>query len=77
MSIFTMIVQKTHRNEATNAPFQARSDATGVADINRRARQTFAEQARDYSGRKLRNRILVANLLAWVAIVVAIRLIFF
>jgi hypothetical protein len=31
----------------------------------------------DDSGRRLRNRLILANFLAWVAIIVVIRLVFF
>jgi hypothetical protein len=31
----------------------------------------------DFSGRKLRNRLIVANVIAWIVIIVLIRLIFF
>jgi hypothetical protein len=34
-------------------------------------------EQRDRSGRILRNRIIVANAIAWIAIIVLIRLIFF
>ena len=34
-------------------------------------------QQQDPSGRRLRNRIIVANAIAWVVIIVLIRLIFF
>jgi len=34
-------------------------------------------QQQDTSGRRLRNRVIVANAIAWIAIIVLIRLIFF
>jgi hypothetical protein len=34
-------------------------------------------QQQDTSGRRLRNRLIVANAIAWIAIIVLIRLIFF
>ena len=34
-------------------------------------------QQQDPSGRRLRNRVIVANAIAWVVIIVVIRLIFF
>jgi hypothetical protein len=34
-------------------------------------------QQQDPSGRRLRNRVIVANVIAWIAIIVLIRLIFF
>jgi len=34
-------------------------------------------QPQDSSGRRLRNRVIVANAIAWVVIIVVIRLIFF
>ena len=34
-------------------------------------------QRQNLSGRRLRNRVIVANVIAWIAIVVLIRLIFF
>ena len=36
-----------------------------------------ALQQHDLSGRRLRNRIIVANTIAWIAIIALIRLIFF
>jgi hypothetical protein len=59
-----------------------RSDATS-ANPPPRAAAVIADPAqhdsigeRDDSGRKLRNRILLANLIAWIVIAIAIRLIF-
>ena len=34
-------------------------------------------QQQDTSGRRLRNRVIVANAIAWVVIIVVIRLVFF
>ncbi|MEH2478360.1 hypothetical protein V1282_001717 [Nitrobacteraceae bacterium AZCC 2146] len=65
----------------------ARVEAVGASSISRPSPvqlSTRVEPAGDpameqslLSGRKLRNRIILANAMAWIAIIVGIRVIFF
>jgi hypothetical protein len=72
-----MIVQQTHRSDVAGAPFPTQPDASDLATIAERARTVIADQSREKSSRKLRNRILVANAVVWALIIVAVRVIFF
>jgi len=55
-----------------------------VSELSSREAPMIAEHADcrllerdDLSGRRLRNRIIVANVIVWIAIIVLVRLIFF
>jgi hypothetical protein len=72
------MIAKLQRAETTAA------NESLVSETFSREAPTIAEHAdcpmleqRDRSGRMLRNRIIVANAIAWIAIIVLIRLIFF
>jgi hypothetical protein len=60
---------------AADAPFIPRATAAESAMIAERA--DGALEQHDPSGRRLRNRLIVANAIAWIAIIAAIRLVFF
>jgi hypothetical protein len=83
MPVFNMIVQQTHRVDPAdtsfpaNAHVPAQSHVAEIAAAAELARGAITDQSREHSGRKLRNRILMLNAVAWVAIIVAVRMIFF
>jgi hypothetical protein len=62
---------------AADAPFIPRATAAESAMIAERADGRDALEQHDPSGRRLRNRLIVANAIAWIAIIAAIRLVFF
>jgi hypothetical protein len=76
-----------HKAADDREPSRAETTAANeslVSETFSREAPTSAEHAdcpmleqRDRSGRRLRNRIIVANAIAWIAIIVLIRLVFF
>ncbi len=70
---------KLKKREAVtaNAPFIPRATTAASAMIAERADSSEALEQHDPSGRRLRNCLIVANAIAWIAIIAAVRLVFF
>ena len=61
---------------AANEPLVLESSSREAPMIAEHADGRLLQQ-QDPSGRRLRNRVIVANAIAWVVIIVVIRLVFF
>jgi hypothetical protein len=68
---------KKRETAAADAPFIPRATAAESPMIAEHADSGLALEQHDPSGRKLRNRLIVANVIAWIAIIAVIRLFFF
>ena len=64
------------RTTAANEPLVSETFSSEAAMIAERADRPVLQQ-HEPTDRRLRNRIILANALAWIAIIVLIRLLFF
>jgi hypothetical protein len=68
---------KQRETAAGDAPFISRATSAESPMIAEHADVGRALEQHDPSGRRLRNRLIVANAIAWIAIIALIRLVFF
>jgi hypothetical protein len=71
-----MVARRTHQMTTGDVSFPPRAIAVEAAVIPGPV-DGCADDGRDASGRKLRNRLLLINAAVWVAVIVAFRIIFF
>jgi hypothetical protein len=68
---------KKRETAAADAPFIPRVTPAESPMIAEHAHRGDALEQHDPSGRRLRNRLIVANVIAWIAIIAVVRLVFF
>ena len=71
-----MVARRTPQMTTGDISFPPRAIAVDKAAISNPV-DSSASDVRNASGRKLRNRLLLLNAAVWVAVIVAVRIIFF
>jgi hypothetical protein len=70
------IAFETEASDRNGGPLEGKSDKAEIAALTAQVRDAIDEKGRA-AGRKLRNRIILINAVAWIVIAVVVRLIFF